>query len=542
MVTTSSLKSRAVPKKLGDSKLVALNAAIAKTPKDANAFMKRGDYFSGQGFYEKAIADYQKAAKLVPGNVDPHDALIRVYDLQDNVAQVLAEYGKAVALTPPNTFRIRARADYLSRLGRNVEALADYDKATALNPRDFDGYLYRGGFYWKQKQFDKALLDYNKMVELNPTPSNLERLGNLLNEMKRYDDAIESFIKALAIEPKDADTLNSLGLAYVGTKSYDLAQTRFDEAIKLAEGYYTESYFAPTKASFYANRGLNEVRTKNWTAAQSDIDKSIALNAKAGAPYFYRALLTLKQTTQTYALPDGVETSITNDVAKAVQLDATLLDSVYEAANEYSISFVKQVALLRGATQGAPKNAVAWAKLGDIQRSKYAIGSYTTALTLDPKSTDALRGRAKAYYLSAKPYDDQEKFRAAIADWNSYFALKPNDKEALLQLGLCQLNASKIDDGVATFRKMIALNDDGTKAYAHVLLGLGLALQRKKDDATTEVQTYVKKTSVNQFKEAKSLFASAVATHPYNDELKAVAALIPDKTDVAPDYSGVFFV
>ncbi len=522
---------------LGFGKLTDYDKAIAASPKDADVYCNRGAYYRTQKQYDKASADYQKAAKLDPKSIRPHRGLARVYEEQKNVAQALAEYGKAIALATPKTDELCARADYFGELGRNADALADYNQAVALQPADKWPYFYRANFYHRQKQFDKALLDYNKLVELDPRLF-LDEQGKFLNEMKEYDKAIGSFTKALAINPKNAEALNGLGLAYMGTTTYDMAQTRFDAAIALS----------PKTAAYYANRGLNEVKSKNWTAAQRDLDQSIALDAKAGAPYFYRALLMVKKTQYMSDFTATMKTSVAADVSKAVQLDTTLFDAIYAATNEYSNDIFgreKGVLLLLGATQGAPQNPQAWTKLGDMQCANYtskdAIDSYEKALKIEPKSLDALRGCASALFDSAIPYKDV-KFLFAISYWQRYLVLKPSDIDALQKLGLSSYNAGHTADGIDTFRKIIALNDDGTKAYAHVMLGLGLALQKNKSDATTEVQTYIYKASVSQIKAAKSLFAGAVGTHPDNDELKAVAALIPDKTDETPDYSGIFFV
>ena len=544
--------------------LLELDNAVAALPKDAKVYNKRGDHFYRKNQYDKALADYRKAASLDAANARSHTGMAGVYKAQknfvkalseyekaaalepksiwhhigmaelyaeqNNVAKALAEYGIAVVLDAPSTYALRMRGDYFMKLGRDAEALADYNKAVMLQPTNTSTYLDRARFFRSRNQLDKALLDYNKMVEIGPkTVFHLQQWqGELLNEMKRYQDAIGSFTKALAIEPKNAEALDGLGIAYTGTASYQLAIDSFDEAIALA----------PYVATYYANRGLTHVKLKAWTAAQTDLDRSIALNPKLGTPYLYRALLTLEQE-KTSTLPAKARDSAILDIVQALQLDATLVDSVYDFADEYSKSFLyrgKGIALMMGVVQALPRDVNAPIKLGDLQVANYqsadAVVSYTRALQIDAKSTSALSGRAKAYFGKAKPYNDAG-FALAVADWKSYLVLKPNDIDAMQQMGIGQYNALQTADGISTFRKLVKTNNGN--AYAHLMLGLGSAIQGDKTAATTEVKTYISKATPDEVSQAKSNFGNAKTHYPTNEVLKTMYDLIPSKTQTTDD-------
>lgn len=543
--------------------LLELDNAVAALPKDAKVYNKRGDHFYRENQYDKALADYRKAASLDAANARSHTGMAGVYKAQknfvkalseyekaaalepksiwhhismaelyaeqNNVAKALAEYGIAVVLDAPDTYGLAYRAGYFEELGRNAEALADYNKVVALEPTKTWGYSSRARFYESKKQWDKALLDYNKLVELKPKDYDF-RLGQggMLHRLKQYDAAIGSFIKALVIDPKRSSALNALGMTYSATKSYDLAKTRFDEAIALA----------PNVATYYANRGLTHVKLKAWTAAQTDLDRSIALNPKLGTPYLYRALLTLEQE-KTSTLPAKARDSAILDIVQALQLDATLVDSVYDFADEYSKSFLyrgKGIALMMGVVQALPRDVNAPIKLGDLQVANYqsadAVVSYTRALQIDAKSTAALSGRAKAYFGKAKPYNDAG-FALAVADWKSYLVLKPNDIDAMQQMGIGQYNALQTADGISTFRKLVKTNNGN--AYAHLMLGLGLAIQGDKTAATTEVKTYISKATPDEVSQAKSNFGNAKTHYPTNEVLKTMYDLIPSKTQTTDD-------
>ena len=191
---------------------------------------------------------------------------------------------------------------------------------------------------------------------------------------------------------------------------------------------------------------------------------------------------------------------------------------------------------MMGVVQALPRDASVLAKLGDVQCDSFqsvdAIASYTKALAIDRKTDKALSGRANAYFGNARPYDDAQ-FLLAVADWKSYLSLSPDDVDAMQQLGICQYNALQTADGISTFRKLVKTNNGN--AYAHLMLGLGLAIQGDKAGATNEVKVYMKEAKADDLAKAKGNMAHAKNCYPTNTALKTMYDLIPSKTQTTDD-------
>ena len=127
-------------------------------------------------------------------------------------------------------------------------AMAALNKAIELDPAMSEAYFIRGNLYYGQTNYTAALADYRKAVEINPkyaeafynlgvcnnTLGNFQEgvnaLTNAINirpneymyqgrataffNLGRYQDAIDDYTKALAINPQMGETLFNRGVGY----------------------------------------------------------------------------------------------------------------------------------------------------------------------------------------------------------------------------------------------------------------------------------------------------------------------------------------
>jgi hypothetical protein len=112
--------------------------------------------------------------------------------------------------------------------------------------------------------------DAEKLVRDKPKTYGVERIyinrGIELGQLKRYEEAVADFNRAIAIIPLDIEYSNR-ATAYFFLGKYPEALSDFDHAISLN----------PDNASFYYGRAMIYRVLGNFTAAQDDLKKSCSL-------------------------------------------------------------------------------------------------------------------------------------------------------------------------------------------------------------------------------------------------------------------------
>ena len=106
----------------------------------------------------------------------------------------IKELQKRIKENPADNEAIEAYAIALSDIGENEEALKNF-------------------IFLKNKFPDNAQHYYN--------------IGIILEKIKRFDDAILAYEKALKLAPEDTDIMFNLGLTYIKIEEYDEAECIF---------------------------------------------------------------------------------------------------------------------------------------------------------------------------------------------------------------------------------------------------------------------------------------------------------------------------
>src|SRR5438445_374360 len=84
--------------------------------------------------------------------------------------------------------------------------------SSTIKPDDADAFTNRGVVLQELKRLDEALASYDKALVLKPDYAEaLNNRGNALKELKRLDEALASYDKALTLKPDDADAFINRG-------------------------------------------------------------------------------------------------------------------------------------------------------------------------------------------------------------------------------------------------------------------------------------------------------------------------------------------
>lgn len=89
----------------------------------------------------------------------------------------------------------------------------------------------------KLKRYEEALVERRKAVELEPAGWSYDGLGNTLDHMKRYDEADKAHAKAMELDPGNGHHLGNWAANAMYRKQYDVAIQRCEYATQLDPDY-----------------------------------------------------------------------------------------------------------------------------------------------------------------------------------------------------------------------------------------------------------------------------------------------------------------
>lgn len=167
----------------------------------AYVYICRGDAYMNLKRFDKALADYEMAAKIDTKTIDPLMALGGYYVAIKEYAKSIELYTQGLKISPQNEKLMMNIANSYSSLGDYDKADEYYDKALTYNPDLAVAYynkakleIEKKGKLWKET----AMNYLNHSLEIIPCfcPSNINKAG-LLKESEKYEEAAEVLTKVI---------------------------------------------------------------------------------------------------------------------------------------------------------------------------------------------------------------------------------------------------------------------------------------------------------------------------------------------------------
>jgi pilus assembly protein FimV len=178
---------------------------VNRNDEAVKVFGKIADHYSKDGFFLKAIAIFKKINKLDPSKLDIYAKLADLYAKQGLAMEAKSQY--------------QVLADYYLKHGEPSSALAIYRKISELDPQSINVHVKLADLYSQNNQVAEALKEY-------------DRVGRLLLKRGMLDEAVQVFRKALKIDPKNTELVDSLVTALLEAKDFDNARQIVEAALE----------------------------------------------------------------------------------------------------------------------------------------------------------------------------------------------------------------------------------------------------------------------------------------------------------------------
>ncbi len=152
--------------------------------------------------------------------------------------------------------------------GDCLDALRRIDAALKINSRVADAHLNRGNALKKLKRFDEALASYDKAIAIKGRdPALLNCRGSVLRDLGRLDEALADLDAAISLNPDFVEAFNNRGNILKDMDRLDAALADYDRTIALR----------PDNADAFNNRGNAHKLLGQDDQALADYQKAIAL-------------------------------------------------------------------------------------------------------------------------------------------------------------------------------------------------------------------------------------------------------------------------
>ncbi|HEX9161989.1 MAG TPA: tetratricopeptide repeat protein, partial [Thermoanaerobaculia bacterium] len=177
---------------------------INRNDEAVKTFGRIADHYARDGFFLKAIAIYKKINKLDPSKLEIYAKLADLYAKQGLAMEAKSQY--------------QVLADYYLKHGDPGNALSIYRKISELDPQSINVHVKLADLHSQVGQTAEALKEY-------------DRVGRMLLKRGMLEEAVQVFKKALKIDPKNVDLVESLVTALTEAKDYNNAVTIVEHAL-----------------------------------------------------------------------------------------------------------------------------------------------------------------------------------------------------------------------------------------------------------------------------------------------------------------------
>ncbi len=306
----------------------------------------------------------------------------------------------------------------------------------------------------KNEKYDDAITSFKKAVALETTYADAwHQLGWCYNEEGLYNEALDALKKEEMNGSSDKASNNfEMGYAYKGLKNYDDALTRFNKAIELDPNY----------AFAYKERGNTNFKKADYTNALDDYNKYESMTDNIQDAVFYYDKGWCENELKKYS-------EAVSSLTKSVQLDNKYSDAYTELGYSYYELNLNDESINNYRIAVALSNEADYLPLLGMADVYYDnLKNYDSALVYYEKGTRIQKKNKTAFYRLGWCYNDRDRFSDAIEPLQEAILLDDEFDNARTELGYAYYKLKQYDNALAQFRPVMSrnVNDELSRYYA----------------------------------------------------------------------------
>lgn len=493
----------------------ALNKALNIQPNMPLSLLRIGIVLEDAGSIDMALSAY-KALTDTNEDIEPvKEAKKRFNDLiykragrffqEKQYEKAIADLKTVVSITPDNADAWFAMGLSYQRLRRLKDAAGALKKVVEINPSHVNAYMQLGLINEFLSAYEDAISAFQKVVELSPGTSmaadaekkilenkkKLETRGLFevsakLIKDEKWQEALETTIKILALEPSNPNVLVSLGTIHYNLKEPAIAIDYLKKAIEIDQKVQKAHY---QLAVIYDDSKKYKDAYQSYKTVVSISDKTPdAKKARERlgmlSPFveFEEKMTEVKELATKEDLAGTIRQM--EELVQAKKDDPKLLltlSTLYLSAERRkdAATVLQKVLVL---TPKDTRTRILLANIyEELKEYKNAAEGYKLIASLE-EGTDIAKdadNRAKrlmkSFHLAeGKSYLTQGNYEAALKEMEAVLDISPDEPLALFNAGVLNIRLNRLEAAEVPLKKAITIVPDYVQAY----LQLGVLYER----------------------------------------------------------------
>lgn len=499
--------------------LALLDAVIAKSPKQQDAWQLKGNVLAAQGDAAGALLAYRQALEVKPNFVPAHAAAIKILLAQGKLDEAATQLGalQKIAANHPQTYYLRATLAYQQKdypaaqeailqllklapdspLGLQLAGLIEYElkaypqaeayllKALAKTPPLGVARRVLIASYLRNAQPAKALSTLEPVLDKIAKDSNMLALaGQVYLQNGDVEKSGEYFAKAAALDPQNVGKKTSLALVNLATGDSDVAlrdleevaavdpgnqadlaliathlQRRdFDKALKAIAALEKKQ---PDNPLIHNLRGSAQLGKKDVGGARKSFEKALSLD-----PLYFPATANLANLDMYEKKPEEArkrfETLLVKDPKNVQALLALAQMSARAGGSTEEVASLIKRAVVADPTAPAPRLALIGLYLGkkDVK----------SALSAAQEAVAAMPDRAEILDAAGRTQQAAGDYNQALATYGKMVALQPENPLPYLRMAEVEVSAENKPAALESLHKALKIKPDSLEAQRGIMM------------------------------------------------------------------------